>query len=107
MRRLLLPDRAVQDVLELAAYIRRSSPQNAQAFLDRFHETQEKLRADTLGFRRAFPDDPSLAGVFRCHVRGHPNHVVLFEADDRFVRIRRVLHGSRDDLRERAGDEDG
>ena len=106
MRKLILPDLAVQDARGLEAYIRRSSPQNADAF-QRFLNTLEGLLTEGTGFRRAFPDDPERATLFLSYVHRQPNHVIFFEADDLEVRVKRVPHAARGDLRKRTGDAAG
>ena len=104
MRKLILPNLAVQDARGLEAYIRRSSPQNADAFQERFLDTLEGLLTESMGFRRAFPGDPERATLFVLYIHRQPNRVIFFEADDLEVRVKRVLHAARGDLRERTGD---
>ena len=94
MKRTVRRHAAVEDdILELAAYIARSSREQAFRFLDAAEETIMSLRympgRGSLKMLRG-----RLANVRSWAVRGFPNHLVLYEARGRDVCVFAVVHGS-------------
>ncbi len=90
MARALFSPRARIDLLEIWAYIATDSPETADAWIARIVETAEVLAS--------FP----YLGRIRSELVGSPrslaveSFVVFYDVHPTFIRVLRVLHGSRD-----------
>lgn len=84
------------DILELAEWIARTSPQTAYRFLDSLEATILSLRfMPGKGSPKVFSDD-RLAGVRSWAVRGFPKHLILYEVRGADVLVYAVVHGAQD-----------
>jgi toxin ParE1/3/4 len=85
---------AVQDIQELANYIRRDSPNTAARFIRAARSTFRKL-ADQPGLGSIYEaDNPSVENLRYWSVDGFRNHLVFYRVSEDTLEIVRVLHGA-------------
>lgn len=95
-QRVLIRDRAYEDLGEISAYLCRTSRALAERFLDAADGTFGDLaKKPGLGSPCSFTH-PFLAELRHWRVSGFKNYLVFYAPVKDGVRIYRVLHGARD-----------
>jgi toxin ParE1/3/4 len=88
--------RAAQDAEEIADRIAKDSLDAAIRFLENTESTLKYL-ARSPGIGGPFEsEDPELANLRYCRVKGFPNHVIFYVEHSDAIEVVRILHGARD-----------
>lgn len=96
--RIRVQRRAVEDIDEIAGFIRRRSEQNARRFVACAYGAIAGLTDLPEANRLLAPGDPEL-GAVRCgRITRHPNHLVLHRIEGETIRVLRVVDAKRRDL---------
>ena len=96
--RIRIQRRAVEDVDEIAGFIRRRSEQNARQFIGCAYGAIAGLADSPEANRLLAPGDPEL-GTIRCgRIPRHPNHLVLHRIEGDTILVLRVVDAKRRDL---------
>ena len=81
---------AVADLQEIGDYIARDNPQRAASFVAELLAHSQRITE----YPEAYPARPELGeGLRSCT---HQRYVIFFSASPEWVRIERIIHGSRD-----------
>jgi len=95
-RRVLIGDRAYEDLAEISDYLSKSSQSLAERFLDSADATFADLaKTPGLGSPCRF-SHPFVADIRLWRVKKFKDYLIFYASVEGGVRIYRVLHGARD-----------
>lgn len=87
---------AMQDIAELAEFIRIDNPEAGVRFLANSRAIVEWLATMPRAGSPLRTRLPRLAGLRRWPITGFPNHLIIYRAIEGGIEVRRLFHGASD-----------